>query len=88
MFKSFIILFLVIINCVFAAQGHGNHSLGEHLPLYSIIPFLGILLSIAIFPLLAPHFWHREFGKVSLFFNKSVATRRKYVCGDSLAKVS
>jgi Na+/H+ antiporter NhaD/arsenite permease-like protein len=30
-----------------------------------IIPFVGILLSIALFPLLAPGFWHRHYGKVA-----------------------
>ncbi|MGD8396809.1 MAG: sodium:proton antiporter [Candidatus Eiseniibacteriota bacterium] len=30
-----------------------------------MIPFAGILLSIAIFPLVAPHFWHRHFPLVS-----------------------
>jgi len=30
-----------------------------------IIPFAGILLSIALFPLVAPGFWHRHYGKVA-----------------------
>ncbi|RJF95023.1 sodium:proton antiporter [Noviherbaspirillum saxi] len=30
------------------------------------IPFAGLLLSIALFPLLAPAFWHHHFGKVTL----------------------
>ena len=29
------------------------------------IPFAGILLSIAVLPLLTPHFWHHHFGKIS-----------------------
>ena len=29
------------------------------------LPFIGILLSIALLPLWAPHFWHRHFGKVA-----------------------
>jgi Na+/H+ antiporter NhaD/arsenite permease-like protein len=33
-------------------------------PLWAI-PFAGILLSIAICPLVAPHFWHSHFGKIS-----------------------
>ncbi len=46
--------------------GHGAHSeLGEILPLWSTIPFVGILLSIALFPLFAPHFWHHHFPKIS-----------------------
>lgn len=46
-----------------------SHSdLGAGLPLWSVIPFIGILLSIAIFPLVAPHFWHHHYGKISLFW--------------------
>ncbi|GBH24955.1 sodium:proton antiporter [Burkholderia vietnamiensis] len=29
------------------------------------IPFAGILLSIAVFPLIAPVFWHHHFGKIA-----------------------
>jgi Na+/H+ antiporter NhaD/arsenite permease-like protein len=29
------------------------------------VPFAGMLLSIALVPLAAPHFWHRHFGKVT-----------------------
>ncbi len=45
-----------------------GEKLGTRLPLWSVIPFIGILLSIALFPLLAPHFWHHHFGKVSTFW--------------------
>ena len=38
---------------------------GRHLGLAWMIPFAGILLSIAIMPLAAPSFWHHHFGKVS-----------------------
>jgi len=41
---------------------------GSKLSLIWVVPFAGILLSIAIFPLAAPHFWHHHFGKVSLFW--------------------
>lgn len=43
-------------------------DLGSILPLWSTLPFLGMLLSIASFPLLAPKFWHDHFGKTSLFW--------------------
>jgi Na+/H+ antiporter NhaD/arsenite permease-like protein len=51
--------------------GHGDH--GAHhgpsptglLPLWTAIPFAGILLSIALGPLIAPHFWHHHFPKIS-----------------------
>ena len=46
-------------------HGEGGHGLGSRLPLWSAVPFVGILLSIAILPLVAPSFWHHHFGKVS-----------------------
>ena len=33
-----------------------------------MVPFAGILLSIAIFPLVASDFWHHNFGKISAFW--------------------
>ncbi len=51
------------------AAGEGApHLDGADLGLFWGVPFLGILLSIAIFPLVAPVFWHHHFGKVSLFW--------------------
>jgi Na+/H+ antiporter NhaD/arsenite permease-like protein len=48
-------------------EEHGavHGGLGTTLPLWSVLPFVGILLSIAVFPLVAPVFWHHHFGKVS-----------------------
>jgi len=45
-----------------------NDELGKKLPLWAILPFVGILLSIAIFPLVAPHFWHHHYPKVAVFW--------------------
>ena len=36
-------------------------------PIYSVIPFIAILLSIAIIPLINGNWWHHNFPKVSLF---------------------
>jgi Na+/H+ antiporter NhaD/arsenite permease-like protein len=49
-------------------QGAGHVNIGEILPLWSCIPFAGILLSIALFPLFLPDFWHHHFGKISAFW--------------------
>ena len=38
---------------------------GSQLGVWWILPFAGILLSIAIMPLAVPHFWHHHFGKVT-----------------------
>ena len=53
------------------AAGHGNgapHLDGAALPLIWVVPFVGILLSIALMPLIVPHFWHHHFGKVAAFW--------------------
>ncbi len=49
------------------ADVHGSHGagLGSQLGLFWVVPFAGILLSIAIFPLVAPHFWHHHYPKVA-----------------------
>ncbi|MDR1365578.1 MAG: sodium:proton antiporter [Holosporales bacterium] len=36
---------------------------------YWIIPFVGTLLSVAVFPVLAPKFWHKNSGKAFLFWS-------------------
>ncbi len=38
---------------------------GSQLSVWWGVPFAGVLLSIALVPLLAPVFWHHHFGKVS-----------------------
>ena len=55
-------------NKVDTHQGAGHVNIGEILPLWSCIPFAGILLSIALFPLFLPDFWHHHFGKISGFW--------------------
>ena len=48
------------------AAGEGApHLDGAELSLVSVVPFVGILLSIAVCPLVLPQFWHRHFGKIS-----------------------
>jgi len=48
------------------AAAHGVD--GAQLGLLWVVPFAGILLSIALLPLLAPKFWHHHFGKTSIFW--------------------
>ena len=61
---KYIIFICILFSSILASAG----SLGEELPLFSLVPFIGILLSIAVVPLLAPIFWHRNFGKISAFW--------------------
>ncbi len=69
------ILGLIALAFGFFAAGTANaaatgapHLDGGELGLIWIVPFIGILLSIALFPLMAPEFWHHHFGKVSAFW--------------------
>ncbi|QKJ66338.1 sodium:proton antiporter [Deefgea piscis] len=41
---------------------------GAQLSLLWAAPFAGLLLSIALFPIFAPAFWHHHFGKISAFW--------------------
>ncbi|MBF0244731.1 MAG: sodium:proton antiporter, partial [Planctomycetes bacterium] len=52
-----------------AAHGGGHHGVdGSMLPLFWALPFIGVLLSIALFPLTMEHFWHHNYGKVAAFW--------------------
>jgi Na+/H+ antiporter NhaD/arsenite permease-like protein len=54
-------------------HGQGHPDLGPILPLWSCIPFAFMLLSIALWPLLLPDFWHHHFGKISGFWAATMA---------------
>ncbi|MHB1025970.1 MAG: sodium:proton antiporter [Desulfobacteria bacterium] len=53
---------------------HDPAALGLSLPLWSVVPFAGLLLSIALFPLFAPAIWARHYAKVCLAFGVPVAS--------------
>ena len=74
MYRKFL-FYLIYLLPIFCFAAGGDHSGGVHLDgsienmgIVWVIPFAGILLSIAIFPLVLPDFWHHNFGKVSLFW--------------------
>lgn len=49
------------------AAGESPYKIkGAEMGLVWALPFVGILLSIALMPLLAPHFWHHHYGKIAL----------------------
>ena len=63
-----VLLFAVLAPALALASSaaeSGAEDLGQVLPLWSVVPFVGILLSIAVFPLVAPTIWHHHFGKIS-----------------------
>ena len=51
-----------------AVPAHAAGIDGSSLRLTWAVPFAGILLSIALCPLFLPHFWHKNFGKVAVFW--------------------
>ena len=55
-----------------SSHGSAPHLNGEGLAIFWVIPFVGILLSIAVMPLVAEEFWHHNFGKISLFWATSL----------------
>jgi Na+/H+ antiporter NhaD/arsenite permease-like protein len=64
-------------------SGHGSahhgSDLGRHLPLWSCLPFAAMLLSIALWPLAGPEFWHHHFGKIAGFWALSMAVPFTFV---------
>ncbi|MDF1747629.1 MAG: sodium:proton antiporter [Alphaproteobacteria bacterium] len=56
------------LSTAFAAGAGEPHLNGADLQLLWVVPFAGILLSIALFPLVAPNIWHHNFGKISAFW--------------------
>ncbi|MBO6525021.1 MAG: sodium:proton antiporter [Balneolaceae bacterium] len=65
-FFATLVLLLLLSGLASAAESGGSHGIdGSDLSLLWALPFAGILLSIAIFPLVAEDWWHHNFGKVS-----------------------
>jgi Na+/H+ antiporter NhaD/arsenite permease-like protein len=64
---------LLICTAPALASSTGQADIGSRLPVWSALPFVGILLSIALFPLFQPVFWHHNFGKVSLAWSLILA---------------
>ena len=57
-----------LVPAVACAAG-GEHDLdGATLSVLWVVPFICMLLSIAVGPLALPHFWHHHFGKVAVFW--------------------
>ena len=60
-YKIFFLLML-FPNFIYGA---GNSDYHIHFSLLWLIPFIGILLSIAVIPLINEYFWHKNFGKIA-----------------------
>jgi Na+/H+ antiporter NhaD/arsenite permease-like protein len=77
---------MVLPELAFAAEAAGApHLDGGSLSAVWVIPFAGILLSIALFPLLAPAVWHHHFGKIAAFWALAFLVPFAAVFGPELA---
>lgn len=52
-----------------SGEGVDHSNLGLYLPIWSCLPFVGMLLSIAICPLAKPEWWEHNMLKVAIFWS-------------------
>ena len=76
-------LLLSISGGAFAAELQGS----ELSALWGV-PFAGVLLSIALMPLLAPSFWHHHYGKITAAWSLAFLLPFAAVYGAGMASVS
>ncbi len=60
------VISLMTLLLLMAGSACASDVDGRQLSVWWGLPFAGMLLSIAVVPLVAPHFWHHHFGKVSV----------------------
>ncbi|MGY2491219.1 sodium:proton antiporter [Cupriavidus sp. CP313] len=63
--RASVLLPLLAVLAAFPAVGHAADLDGASLSSLWGLPFAGILLSIAVWPLVAPKFWHHHYGKIA-----------------------
>jgi len=69
--KTGLLISAAFLTGMLPAAGFAGETavdIGTALPLWASLPFVGILLSIALMPLMVPHFWHHHFPKVAAFW--------------------
>ncbi|AMV41978.1 sodium:proton antiporter [Paraburkholderia caribensis] len=59
------VVLLFVLSCWPLAASAASLD-GASLSVWWGVPFAGVLLSIAVFPLVAPKLWHHHFGKISV----------------------
>ena len=79
------LFFMLVLLPGFASAAEFD---GARLNLISAIPFAGILLSIALMPVMASNFWHRHFGKVSAAWTLAFLLPFAYFFGVEAAGVN
>lgn len=92
---ALLLLFLISVAVVVPAMASGGGAVpdapaldGKTLSPFWALPFLGILLSIAVFPLTYGHFWEKHYGKVTIFWSLLVIAGLAIVQGVSVSLYS
>lgn len=84
MFRIRFILPMLAALCMLPAIAHaspGHLSFPVDMSLFWIIPFVCMLLSIAVGPLVVPHFWHHHYGKVAFSWGLAFLIPATFVFG-------
>ncbi|WP_430396495.1 sodium:proton antiporter [Ferrovibrio sp.] len=68
LFRAAPLLLLAATLLFAAAPAHAAAIDARGMSILWVLPFAGILLSIALLPLLTPNLWHHHFGKISAFW--------------------
>ncbi|MDR2800288.1 MAG: sodium:proton antiporter [Desulfovibrio sp.] len=82
------ILMLALPETGLCAESHlhaASEKLGAQLSVFWIAPFVCMLLSIAVFPLAAPHFWEHHYGKIAVFWSLAFLVPFAFIFGPALA---
>ena len=77
------LLTLLLMPALCLASEHP--SLPVDLSVIWVVPFVCMLLSIALGPIVVPHFWHHHYGKVALFWGLAFLVPCWLVYGGGLA---
>ncbi len=85
--RSLPFLLSLVFTAIFPTTGlcAEMHLDGSAMSVYWVVPFVCMLLSIAVCPLAMPHFWHHHFGKVAVFWGLAFLVPFGVLYGWSLA---
>jgi Na+/H+ antiporter NhaD/arsenite permease-like protein len=86
--RRFPILVIATVLAFLPALASAAELDGSQLSAFWGMPFAGILLSIALMPLLAPQFWHHHFGKLTAAWSLLFLVPFAYVFGPGVASAS
>ena len=78
----------VVLLSLFPGLSFAAELQGSQLSMLWGVPFAGLLLSIALLPLLAPFFWHHHFGKATAAWSLAFLLPFAMIYGTGLAGAS